>query len=60
MRAHAGDRASPAVQLVGFAPEGLKLSAGEVFRLLEEGRLREIRLGRGRRTSERAVGKLVR
>lgn len=33
---------------------------GEFLRLLNQGRLRDVRLGRGRRTSERAVGDAAR
>lgn len=44
------------VRLIGCVPEDVELTVGEFLRLLNQGRLRDVRLGRGRRTSENAVG----
>lgn len=44
------------VRLIGCVPEDVEPTVGEFLRLLNQGRLRDIRLGRGRRTSENAVG----
>ncbi len=51
-----GDRAGPPVRLIGCLPEDVGPAVGWFLRLLNQGRLRDVRLGRGRRTSESAVG----
>ncbi|MFF3897649.1 transposase family protein [Streptomyces sp. NPDC001812] len=51
-----GDRAGPPVRLIGSVPEDVEPAVGEFRHLPNQGRLRDVRLGPGRRTGERAVG----